>query len=1033
MTTAPSRTKNSRRESVSSSTTRVRKNSIANGNSMRPRANTISHVEGAAVGLLSGSNNSSRPSRHAHHPSLGGNIPSVPSLDNYRGTGADNRHHPASGLAKLDTAGLPVDFPDSLRTAPIMGSFDLGFGMNDMVIGQGSTVNPAQLHFNISPHGFGDTPASPYPPAFPNASAAQSAIEEDFKIDWMGNFDSTMAFAKSNESAVGSSPSAMSTGSPSGTSEAILDGSNHPSVTVTSGGAWPNPLLSQTQPAAHQQYAMDFTNFPDFSQPTDTVSPKSLSYSTSTPMNSMGGGPALSSMPSNAYHHMPTTNGTPSLPMYNSNPPPTTLSYTNSITDTTRQALMATLQQPSNFTNRRFSQQSIGSSMPSSGGLSSGNMFDANSYAIPSTYDLQRYIAAYVHYFHPHMPFLHIPTLDFSASEYASRSRSPGGHPTVGGPNIAIGGGCLILSMAAIGALYEFDTAASKELFESAKKMIQLYLEEKRRADMSAAINRANSGRDNSIQNTPLWLVQAMLLNVIYGHNCDDKTAADIASTHCAALISLARAAELTQYHPPENLPPDQLGYPPFQDVSGINSDMWAGHQMDVSNERRDWLHWKTVEERKRTLYAIFSFSSLLVSTYNHSPALTNSEIRLTLPCEEQLWAADSHESWVALGGAAAADQNAIEFSEALKTLLVAGQASHDQYGPTQIHGLSPSDLKPSTFGCLVLINALHNYLWETRQQHMGKQWTNQETEAMFIHIEPAFRAWQTAWSSNPTHSLERPNPYGGGPLSADSIPLLDLAYVRLYVNLGKSKEAFWQRDWNSMSDELAKAVQSPHHPDNSPGPDFVDENTRRRRDSIAAYGVAELSISGSPDRDGSLHGAAGPQIDMRPSRSEHLLRKAAFYAADSMCMANELGNTFAEFSSRELPIQTAICLFDCAQVLAEWVATVQERIGPYVGILGQDQIDYNQVPAVILLEDEDRKLIQKIQDILNSVEKKMKDTVSHIGVGMSESWNCLPSLVEGGYGTKIAFSAAYLLNNAGVWQGKGSRLNVCTAKKDTG
>ena len=92
----------------------------------------------------------------------------------------------------------------------------------------------------------------------------------------------------------------------------------------------------------------------------------------------------------------------------------------------------------------------------------------------------------------------------------------------------------------------------------------------------------------------------------------------------------------------------------------------------------------------------------------------------------------------------------------------------------------------------LVLINALHNYIWETRNRHHGRQWTSQENDSMFSFIEPALTAWQTAWKANEHHKLQRPNPFGMGPLSADSVPLLDLAYVRLFVNLGRSKEAFW-------------------------------------------------------------------------------------------------------------------------------------------------------------------------------------------------------------------------------------------------
>src|SRR5204863_6225934 len=118
-------------------------------------------------------------------------------------------------------------------------------------------------------------------------------------------------------------------------------------------------------------------------------------------------------------------------------------------------------------------------------------------------------------------------------------------------------------------------------------------------------------------------------------------------------------------------------------------------------------------------------------------------------------------------------------------------------------------------------------------------------------HIEPALRAWQSSWSSNPRHSLERPNPFGLGPLSADSIPLLDLAYIRLFVNLGRSKEAFWQQDWNAMAEELARGSETIQFTHDSPGPDIpvtcqVDPTkaSPTRQGSMADYGVADLNLA---------------------------------------------------------------------------------------------------------------------------------------------------------------------------------------------
>jgi hypothetical protein len=133
--------------------------------------------------------------------------------------------------------------------------------------------------------------------------------------------------------------------------------------------------------------------------------------------------------------------------------------------------------------------------------------------------------------------------------------------------------------------------------------------------------------------------------------------------------------------------------------------------------------------------------------------------------------------------------------------------------------------------------------------------------------------------------------------------------------------------------------------------------------------------------------------------------------------MSDRLGNTFAEWTSRELPLQCAMCSFDCAQVLAEWITTVQERVGPYLGVLGRDEVDFSQVPGIMLLEEEDCKLIDKIKEILGSSEAKLQREAQNAGT--TPAYNALqrlPSAIEGGYGSKILMTTAYLLDRAAVW-----------------
>ena len=581
-------------------------------------------------------------------------------------------------------------------------------------------------------------------------------------------------------------------------------------------------------------------------------------------------------------------------------------------------------------------------------------------------------------------------------------------HSSYGSTGMVGGGGCLILAMAAIGALYEFEFGPSKELFDSGKRMIQLYLEERRKADMSAAVNGHNSG--SSSTNTPLWLVQAMLLNVIYGHHCSDKQSADIASTHCAALVSLARAADLTQ--PPSSKPLETN----LMNVDGSSPAQDSPQNQTTSSP--SWAQWKEVEERKRTLFAVFIVSSLLVTAYNHAPAIMNSEILLDLPCEEGLWSAESASDWMARGGSQSDENSSLPFPTALSNLLTANTRSSGSFvsgWQSNSHTNSSMntnghhvEMRPSTFGCFVLINALHNFIWETRSRHHSRQWTAKETEAMIAHIEPALNAWQAAWKANGHHHIQRPNPYGLGPLPADSIPLLDLAFVRLYVDSGRSKEALWQRDFELMCTEFSRGADVANHnegsPDSMPGAAANGNHQGVRRPS-------QILTTG------------------QGSKREKYLRRAAFYAADSLSISTKMSLTYADASAHALPIQSALCFFDCGQVLAEWAATVQERVGRYLGVLGREDIDFSQVPAIMLLETEDIELMNKLETICQMMEEKLvrqnnaalftsEFPMVDPSTGLAQQQDHVPALRGIGYGAKILKAIRLMYDKPGAWPG---------------
>ncbi|KAI0971101.1 fungal-specific transcription factor domain-containing protein [Xylaria arbuscula] len=1000
--TTPSSRPRNRRESTSSAATaqsRARKNSVAGANaaagtaasaanngSMRPRANTISHVDPNHVQMIAAANasvarNQHMPApHHSRHQSLVG-LPMQTMDHPFAGMSSVMGHRGMGhGLPKLETHGMhTMDFNAGLRTAPPL-AFTPDFDFENMLFGQpGSTINPNALHYTGSPHSMALDQTSPFGHGMTDMSTSQHV---DDSFDWLTGFEQTMSFnTNQHENAVGgSSPSAMSTTSQSGISDVMLDGSNNTNMPTVTNSIWQPTLMGP--PQVTNSFSMDMGSgvFPDllsgapvspqppaqktmndiyFPTPSSSMSPSIMPGLTAQSMNqalNFGPGPeTATSMSGGHQSHSPVA----------------------TITEATRNAIIGALSQCMAMNNsRKYSFPSPNSPL-SPQVQPSQDILPEVAKALPSTQDLQRYVRSYLQYFHPHLPFLHIPTLSFDMP------------PTTTGRNSTAGA-------------------------------------DMRKADFrrTPASDQGTHGSDSFVH-TPLWLVQAMLLNVVYGHNCGDKIANDIASTHSAALVSLAQAAGLLR---PLQLDSTEIREIQMNDAEGN----WNGTIKAETEEQAEWLRWKTMEERKRTLYIIFILSSLLVTAYNHAPALTNSEILLDLPCDEEFFAAESAAAFQLKGGARAANHNRMTFHEALGDFLLTNEkqqklafSNAQPFGSTvNLHDIPKSELKPSTLGCLVLINALHNYIWETRERHHNKVWTNEETEKMHRHIEPALKAWQSAWASNPHHSLERPNPFGMGPLSADAIPLLDLAYVRLFVNMARTKEKFWQRDWEGLAEELSRGSEIVQHAEHSPAsnaesitdPSDASATSSVFMDSPSTQSSSpEFSAVKFPTNLPAQLQSQSPGSNRAISRREKHLRKAAFYAADSLSMSDKLGVTFAEFTSRELPVQSAMCSFDCAQVLAEWISTLQDRVGRYLGILGKDEVDLNAIPAAMLLEEEDMKLIIKIQELLGSAEIKMGIDLTNgtINGGFDPQ---LQLDAMGGYAAKILRVTACMLDKSAVW-----------------
>jgi hypothetical protein len=176
-----------------------------------------------------------------------------------------------------------------------------------------------------------------------------------------------------------------------------------------------------------------------------------------------------------------------------------------------------------------------------------------------------------------------------------------------------------------------------------------------------------------------------------------------------------------------------------------------------------------------RTMFAIYVFTTLLYSattsdTTSSPSFLRPSDIDLPLPCDEDIYAAPSPAAWKTLN---------LSTTEMPRFPAAFTALTRTQKSTT----LSFSSGRFSMFGALILISAVNSEIYrqiiENQDDCAGNVAVLQEK------FEPALKAWEFAWRSHP-HACLSAADSAYGPLPADSVPLLNLAYVKLFADTSR-------------------------------------------------------------------------------------------------------------------------------------------------------------------------------------------------------------------------------------------------------
>lgn len=226
-------------------------------------------------------------------------------------------------------------------------------------------------------------------------------------------------------------------------------------------------------------------------------------------------------------------------------------------------------------------------------------------FPLPSRHTLSRYLKSYFEGFHPHIPFIHIPTFRFNDC-------SPE----------------LVLAIMAIGAQYRFEHRNSERIFNVSKAVLferstresQIVAQSGYSVPLGAPAysdfreNQASNMRASN-ESRQMEVIRCLLVLMSYA-TWERAGLVQEAFQLQSQLVQILRDVGLMEPQPDPNKPPT------------------------------DWYEWAEQESIRRTKLISFCFIHIHSVAYNVYPSLRSSEIHMRLPCSTKEWTAKNADEW---------------------------------------------------------------------------------------------------------------------------------------------------------------------------------------------------------------------------------------------------------------------------------------------------------------------------------------------------------------------------------------------------
>ena len=245
---------------------------------------------------------------------------------------------------------------------------------------------------------------------------------------------------------------------------------------------------------------------------------------------------------------------------------------------------------------------------------------------IPSNEKLEFYLSVFIQSFLAHLPFIHPSKLN----EYEIMAMT--GNEDINNESARV---CLPLLTATMGALLANNKNDAEHLYEASRRTIHIYLES--RKTNSTNDKNYKNGKDKSSSGNPLWLLQSLMLSVLYGLFSDNENNVYIVIRQLNALNSLVKTSIKNKG-------------PIFFSNNGEDEELYNklnSHDNGTSlfsNNLNDEMRYKNninMQSQTRIVFIIYRLTNFLLMMYNVPLTFSINDINqlaVTSKDEKTLW-----------------------------------------------------------------------------------------------------------------------------------------------------------------------------------------------------------------------------------------------------------------------------------------------------------------------------------------------------------------------------------------------------------